>query len=166
MLFFTISSAMAVNSTVFSDESQKFLDSADSKDRVTECVEGSELCEQENTSQNKALHKRCEEDPEWCEKNLDAEKSQCVENPESCEKKQDIPTDEKIASVSQEQHQELWCRDHTEICRQLQANTEKLADLEKQLDELRRELKQQNNRQKSDIPLEKTPKIETHSTDQ
>lgn len=165
VLLFIISSAIALASTIFAEEPESS-DSTDSTGKVvSECAEGSEFCERNDVFQSIALHKRCEDDPEWCEDKLNVE-IDCVKNPESCEKEQENPIDKQTASVPQESIQEQWCQHHREICEQLQANTKKLADLEKQIDELRRELKKQNIQQKNETSIEETPKIKTHSTNQ
>jgi len=114
-----------------------------------------------------ALHKRCEEDPDWCEKRKKAKKSDevtCIEN-FTCEKTQENPPVEKMPQATETQAvavEEKWCVDNPEICQRLKTNTKKLNDLQKQIDELHRILSQQN----TDQTIEESQKIEPPIIDQ
>ena len=146
VLFFILLSLIGLTSMGWADEPQKQVNSANV---VAE-------------SEKMSLHKRCEEDPDWCEKrddkkNLDDEN--CLEN-FTCEKTQDI----QVVKQTPQPVEEKWCADNPEICEQLKANTEKLRDLQEQVDELRQTLS--SSQKTNDQHIEESPTVETPAVDQ
>jgi len=129
ILFFILLSSINLTSMSWADEAQKQVDST----------------EMMSESEKMALYKRCEEDPDWCEKRRNAENSDekiCIEN-FTCEK---TPIVEKTTQTTESAViEEKWCTDNPEICKQLKANTEKLQDLQRQIDELHQALKSQKS---------------------
>jgi len=133
-------------------------------DQTQKQVDSAEIISE---AEKMALYKRCEEDPDWCEKRKNVENSDdenCIDN-FVCEKtqKQEKPITQQVPQAIETQTvEEKWCTDNPEICQRLKANTEKLHDLQRQIDDLRQTLHQRN----TDQTTEKFPKIETSATDQ